>query len=84
MRAELVGDARRRVRASFEFSDEQHFYGLGRGGLQLDRLGIARQLWVTEATVEKHVHSILGKLRLQETSDDNRRVRAVITFLDAR
>jgi DNA-binding NarL/FixJ family response regulator len=46
--------------------------------------GIARQLWVTEGTVEKHVHSILGKLRLQETSDDNRRVRAVITFLDAR
>jgi DNA-binding NarL/FixJ family response regulator len=47
-------------------------------------VGIARQLWVTEATVEKHVHSILGKLRLTETSDDNRRVRAVITYLDAR
>ena len=26
--------------------------------------GIARQLWVTEGTVEKHVHSILNKLRL--------------------
>jgi DNA-binding NarL/FixJ family response regulator len=46
--------------------------------------GIARQLWVTEATVEKHIHSILGKLRLPETNDDNRRVRAVITYLDAR
>ena len=46
--------------------------------------GIARQLWVTEATVEKHIHSILSKLRLHETDDDNRRVRAVITYLDAR
>jgi serine/threonine-protein kinase PknK len=46
--------------------------------------GIARQLWVTEGTVEKHVHSILGKLRLQEAEDAHRRVLAVLTFLDAR
>jgi DNA-binding NarL/FixJ family response regulator len=46
--------------------------------------GIARQLWVTEGTVEKHVHSILTKLRLPEAEDDHRRVRAVITFLEAR
>jgi DNA-binding NarL/FixJ family response regulator len=46
--------------------------------------GIAHQLWITEGTVEKHVHSILGKLRLPATEDDQRRVLAVITFLDAR
>jgi DNA-binding NarL/FixJ family response regulator len=46
--------------------------------------GIARQLWVTEGTVEKHVHHILGNLRLRETGDDHRRVLAVLTFLDAR
>jgi DNA-binding NarL/FixJ family response regulator len=46
--------------------------------------GIARQIWVTEGTVEKHVHSILGKLRLQEADDAHRRVLAVLTFLDAR
>jgi DNA-binding NarL/FixJ family response regulator len=46
--------------------------------------GIARQLWVTEGTVEKHVHSILRKLRLPETEDDHRRVLAVVTYLDAR
>jgi len=46
--------------------------------------GIAKQLYVTEGTVEKHVHSILGKLRLGETSDDHRRVLAVLAFLDAR
>src|SRR5256714_8038592 len=46
--------------------------------------GIARELWVTEGTVEKHVHSILAKLRLPETADDHRRVLAVVTFLEAR
>jgi DNA-binding NarL/FixJ family response regulator len=46
--------------------------------------GIARRLWVTEGTVEKHVHSIFVKLRLPETSDDHRRVLAVVAFLAAR
>jgi DNA-binding NarL/FixJ family response regulator len=46
--------------------------------------GIARRLWVTEGTVEKHVRSILGKLSLPETDDDHRRVLAVVAFLDAR
>ncbi|MFZ1176619.1 MAG: response regulator transcription factor [Mycobacterium sp.] len=46
--------------------------------------GIARRLWVTEGTVEKHVRSIMTKLELHETPDDHRRVRAVITFLEAR
>jgi DNA-binding NarL/FixJ family response regulator len=45
--------------------------------------GIAHRLWITQGTVEKHVHSILTKLRLPETDDDHRRVLAVITFLDA-
>ena len=45
--------------------------------------GISRRLWITEGTVEKHVHSILTKLRLPETDDDHRRVLAAITFLDA-
>ena len=46
--------------------------------------GIARRLWVTEGTVEKHVRSILAKLSLPETHDDHRRVLAVLTFLEAR
>ena len=46
--------------------------------------GIARRLWVTEGTVERHVHNIFAKLRLPETGDDHRRVLAVIRFLDAR
>jgi DNA-binding NarL/FixJ family response regulator len=46
--------------------------------------GIAHRLWVTEGTVEKHVHSVLMKLPLPETEDDHRRVLAVIAFLGAR
>jgi DNA-binding NarL/FixJ family response regulator len=45
--------------------------------------GIAGQLWVAEGTVEKHVRSILAKLKIQETTEDHRRVRAVLLFLDS-
>jgi DNA-binding NarL/FixJ family response regulator len=46
--------------------------------------GISRQLWITEGTVEKHVHSILAKLHLPATEDVQRRVLAVVTYLKAR
>jgi DNA-binding NarL/FixJ family response regulator len=46
--------------------------------------GIAHRLWITEGTVEKHVGSILAKLNLPMTEDDQRRVLAVITYLDSR
>jgi DNA-binding NarL/FixJ family response regulator len=46
--------------------------------------GVAKELWVTEGTIEKHVHGILMKLRLPETDSDHRRVLAVLTYLDAR
>jgi DNA-binding NarL/FixJ family response regulator len=44
--------------------------------------GIARRLWITEGTVEKHVRSILTKLCLPEADDNHRRVLAVLTFLE--
>jgi len=45
--------------------------------------GIGRRLWVTESTVEKHVHSIMLKLHLPDTGDVHRRVLAALTFLEA-
>src|SRR6201987_3826561 len=46
--------------------------------------GIGHALWITESTVEKHVRSILRKLRLPAGEDDQRRVLAVVTYLNAR
>jgi serine/threonine-protein kinase PknK len=41
--------------------------------------GIARALWVTEATVLTHVQHIHTKLQIPTGSDDHRRVLAVLT-----
>jgi DNA-binding NarL/FixJ family response regulator len=47
-------------------------------------VGIARRIFVTEGTVEKHVRSILTKLDLPESETEHRRVLAVLRFLEAR
>jgi DNA-binding NarL/FixJ family response regulator len=46
--------------------------------------GVARRIFVTEGTVEKHVRSILAKLNLPESDTEHRRVLAVLRFLEAR
>ena len=43
--------------------------------------GIAKALFVTDATVEKHVTSIFSKLRLGPEPDEHRRVLAALTYL---
>ena len=44
--------------------------------------GIARELVVTDGAVEKHVSSIFGKLGLPPSTDDHRRVLAVMAWLE--
>jgi DNA-binding NarL/FixJ family response regulator len=46
--------------------------------------GVARRIFVTEGTVEKHIRSILTKLNLPESDTEHRRVLAVLRFLEAR
>ncbi|MFJ6700970.1 LuxR C-terminal-related transcriptional regulator [Streptomyces sp. NPDC091272] len=43
---------------------------------------IAAQLFVTERAVAKHTSNIFGKLDLPVSDDDNRRVLAVLAYLD--
>ena len=45
--------------------------------------GISLELGVTRKTVEAHVRSILAKLELPEDVTENRRVHAVLAFLQA-
>jgi DNA-binding NarL/FixJ family response regulator len=45
--------------------------------------GIAERLVITERAVQKHATNIFRKLGLCESSDDHRRVLAVLTFLNA-
>jgi DNA-binding NarL/FixJ family response regulator len=44
---------------------------------------IASRLFITEKVVSKHINSIFAKLGMPPSDDDNRRVRAVLMFLDA-
>jgi DNA-binding NarL/FixJ family response regulator len=43
---------------------------------------IAQRLFVSEGAVGKHTASIFGKLDLAPSDDDNRRVRAVLAYLN--
>ncbi len=43
--------------------------------------GIARRLWLSEKTVQAHVRSILNKLDFPASSDDHRRILAVLAYL---
>jgi len=76
----LVGRPRRGHGALEELSDRERevlaFMAEGR-----TNQAIAKRLFVTERTVEKHVKSIFGKLGLAECPEDHRRVLAVLAYL---
>ena len=78
---ELVHVRRRTDRLERLTSREREVLALMAEGAS--NAGIAKRLYVTEGTVEKHVRSILAKLRLSETADDHRRVLAVLAYLRA-
>jgi DNA-binding NarL/FixJ family response regulator len=43
--------------------------------------GIAKTLYITEGSVEKHVSNILSKLGLTTEAENHRRVLAVLKYL---
>jgi DNA-binding NarL/FixJ family response regulator len=44
--------------------------------------GICRALWLSPKTVETHIRGAFAKLGISAASEDNRRVLAVLAFLD--
>jgi DNA-binding NarL/FixJ family response regulator len=80
--SELV--ARQRTRDPLDELSPRELEVLAQMAEGRSNTGIAHRLWVTEGTVEKHVGSILAKLNLPMTEDDQRRVLAVIAYLDSR
>jgi len=44
--------------------------------------GICRTLWLSPKTVETHIRSAFAKLGIKEAPQDNRRVLAVLTYLE--
>ena len=56
---------------------------LGRDGRGPVQRGDRGQLFVTEKAVSKHINNIFTKLDLPPSDDDNRRVLAVLAYLNA-
>ena len=50
----------------------------------LSNAAIARTLYMSERAVEKHITSVFQKLRLSDEGDLNRRVSAVLAYLQAK
>jgi DNA-binding NarL/FixJ family response regulator len=81
--AQLVGQ-RRKGDTPLENLTERELEVLALMAEGRSNRAIGDRLFITEHTVEKHVKSIFGTLRLPPSPDDHRRVLAVVTFLDAR
>jgi DNA-binding NarL/FixJ family response regulator len=80
--AQLVGQ-RRKGDTPLEDLTERELEVLALMAEGRSNKAIGERLFITEHTVEKHVKSIFGTLRLPPSPDDHRRVLAVVTFLDA-
>ncbi len=59
---------------------EREVLGLMAQGLT--NVAIAKSLTVSDGAVEKHVGNIFSKLGLEPSTEEHRRVRAVLTFLE--
>ena len=80
--AQLV-NRRRMGNDPVEELTEREFEVLGLMAEGRSNKAVADRLFITEHTVEKHVQNIFAKLQIPTTTDDHRRVLAVLTFLNS-
>jgi len=79
--AQLLGRSRRHDVLDGLTPREREVLGLMAEGRT--NAAIARQLVVSDGAVEKHVSNIFMKLGLTQSSEDHRRVLAVLTYLNS-
>jgi DNA-binding NarL/FixJ family response regulator len=79
--AQLLGSSRRHDALAALTPREREVLEQMAAGLS--NAGIAAQLFVTERAVEKHVANIFTKLGLPPSETDNRRVLAVLRYLES-
>ena len=80
---EVVGMLLRRPDAGLESLTAREREVLGLMAEGRSNAGIAAKLVLSEGAVEKHIASIFGKLALESSAGDNRRVLAVLRHLGA-
>lgn len=80
--AQLVGRPRSGATPLDDLTEREHeVLGLMAEGRSNKAIG--ERLFITEHTVEKHVQNIFSKLEIPATTDDHRRVLAVLTLLNS-
>ena len=80
--AQLVGRPRSGANPLDDLTEREHeVLGLMAEGRSNKAIG--ERLFITEHTVEKHVQNIFSKLEIPATTDDHRRVLAVLTLLNS-
>ena len=79
--AQLVARSRRRDPLDRLIAREREVLGLMAEGRS--NCGIAQALMLSNGAVEKHISNILTKLDLPTSAGDNRRVLAVLRYLEA-
>ncbi|MDQ3887489.1 MAG: helix-turn-helix transcriptional regulator, partial [Actinomycetota bacterium] len=83
----VVGDlvrAHRGQRSGVDSLSPRELEVLGEMAQGKSNAAIATSLTLTERAVEKHANSVFGKLGLSAERDINRRVTAVLLYLDQR
>ena len=80
---EVIGQLLRRPDAGLRSLTPREREVLGLMAEGRSNSGIAAKLTLSEGAVEKHIAGIFGKLTLEPESADNRRVLAVLRYLNA-
>ena len=79
----LVASSRTRARSPIDHLTPRELDVLGQIAQGRSNAGVAAALFLSERAIEKYSNSIFAKLGVSEEKDRNRRVSAVLIYLDA-